>query len=1037
MKSVNSPTSPTRPWVEQIIPAISRPLLLGLLSFCLLILPPPTTALADGPKWLWNSPKGQSGAEDEVHFRKTFSLDAVPSAARMMATCDNVMTVWINGQQAARSTTWENPVRRDVKDLLREGDNVIAVQARNAGGNLAGFIFNLVMTKGDEAVVIDSSNQWRMTGSRPEGDAWRTADFDDSGWEPALEIAALGDPPWGNLEQRPSGSPNAGGATAAEQITTLPGFEVQLIYSVPREEQGSWVVLATDPQGRLIASDQGDRGLFRITLDHANDPPSVEVERVPADISGAQGLVWAFDHLYAHVSGKGLYRLSDTNDDDQLDTVEELRGPSGGGEHGNHAVKPTVDGEGLYVVAGNFTRHPELSASRLPTVWDEDLLLPRQWDARGHAKGVLAPGGWIARINPDATEWEMISTGYRNSYDIALNHFGDLFTWDSDMEWDMGMPWYRPTRLTHSVSGSDFGWRSGSGKWPEYFEDSLPPLLDVGPGSPTGMLSGDGAAFPAAYQHAIYALDWTFGTLYAVHLTQHGATYRAELEEFVAGSPLALTSAVIGDDGAMYFITGGRNTQSGLYRVVYRGDESTAPAGPPTDDPRAAAARELRRSLEAFHGREHSDAVAAAWPHLGSDDRFIRHAARVAIENQPVAQWAERALTESSATARAVALVALARMGGEEHRAAAIEALLELDPQMLSPEQGLIAMRALALTFMRLGEPTDEERQRVADQLLPLLPSGDDRVDTELVRLLVYLNDSRVIEPTLALIAEDRPQEVPDWGELIARNERYGGTIQRMLENHPPSRAINYAFMLRNLRFGWSLEQRREYFEFISRAATYPGGNSYTGFLEAIREEALENASEAERVALADITGESLAAVPEFEITPPQGPGRVWTMDEATAAVEGHLQGRDFANGRNIYFATACAACHRFDGFGGDIGPDLSTVRNKFSVAEVLEAIIDPSAAISDQYSSYQIELKDGNTLFGLVVDRGDEYLIHTPVPGAEPVTVATGDVESIEQVEVSQMPPGLINTLNPDELRDLMAYLMSAGDPDSPMFAE
>lgn len=1035
MKVVNRPSSTLECTSPAAGPA-GRPRLPGLSLLLCLLLALPAVALADGPKWLWNSPMGQSGSEDEVHFRHVFSLDEVPARAMMMATCDNVMTVWINGRQAAESSNWQTPVRRDVKDLLREGENVIAVRARNAGGGHAGFIFNMVMQTGDQAEVIDSSDQWRMTDSRPEGDEWRGADFDDSDWVAAMEIAALGAQPWGNLEARPSAG-TSGGATTADRITTLPGFEVQLLYSVPREEQGSWVVLANDGQGRLIASDQGNRGLYRITLDHSSDPPEVEVERVPADISSAQGLTWAFDHLYVHVSGRGLFRLSDSNGDDQLDAVEELRGPSGGGEHGNHAVKPTADGEGLYVIAGNFTRHPELAASRLPTNWDEDLLLPRQWDARGHARGVLAPGGWIARINPDATEWEMISIGYRNHYDITYNSHGELFTWDSDMEWDMGMPWYRPTRLTHAVSGSDFGWRSGSGKWPDYFEDSLPPLIDVGPGSPTGMLSGEGAAFPAAYQHAIYALDWTFGTLYAVHLTPHGATYRAELEEFLAGIPLALTSAVIGEDGAMYFITGGRNTQSGLYRVVYRGDESTEPAGPAPDEPRAAAARELRRSLEAFHGREDARAIGAAWPHLASDDRFIRHAARVAVEAQPVEQWANRALTEDRATARAVAMVALARVGDESHRAAALESLLELDPARLSPEQGLIALRALALNFMRLGEPTDEERQRVADKLLPLLPSDDDRVDTELVRLLVYLNDSRVIEPALALIAEDRPQEAPDWGELIARNEGYGGTIRRMLENHPPSRAINFAFMLRNLRFGWSLDERREYFEFINRAAGYPGGNSYTGFLEAMRAEALENASEAERVALADITGESLAAVPEFEINPPQGPGRAWTMEEAVAAVEGHLEGRDFANGRSIYFATSCAACHRFDGYGGDIGPDLSTVRNKFSVAEVLEAIIDPSAAISDQYSSYQIELKNGDTLFGLVVDRGDEYLIHTPVPGAEPVIVAAADVESINQVEVSQMPPGLINPLNADELRDLVAYLMSAGDAESPMFAQ
>ena len=301
-------------------------------------------------------------------------------------------------------------------------------------------------------------------------------------------------------------------------------------------------VLASDAKGRLYTSDESRKGLYRITLDHAVDPPDVKVEKVPVELSGAQGLTWAFGHLYVNVTGRGLFCVRDSNGDDMLDTVEPLGGTQGRGEHGNHAVKPTGDGEALYINAGNFTRLPAEVATPQHPNWQEDLLLPRLWDARGHAKNVLAPGGWIARITPDAGEWHVVSTGYRNAYDFTLNHHGELFTWDSDMEWDMGMPWYRPTRITHAVSGSDFGWRSGSGKWPEDFEDSLPPLVDIGPGSPTGLISGQGAKFPAKYQHALYALDWTFGTAYAVHLTPDGASYTVEVEEFLSSSSAAARS---------------------------------------------------------------------------------------------------------------------------------------------------------------------------------------------------------------------------------------------------------------------------------------------------------------------------------------------------------------------------------------------------------------------------------------------------------------------------------------------------------------
>ena len=142
------------------------------------------------------------------------------------------------------------------------------------------------------------------------------------------------------------------------------------------------------------------------------------------------------------------------------------------------------------------------------------------------------------------------------------------------------MPWYRPTRVLHVASGGDYGYRNGSGKWPAYYIDSLPPVVNVGPGSPTGVTFGYGAKFPAKYQDALYLCDWSYGKLYALHLAPKGSTYAGELEEFVAGTPLALTDVVVNPkDGAMYFAVGGRNTQSGLYRVTYHGGEPTAPAG--------------------------------------------------------------------------------------------------------------------------------------------------------------------------------------------------------------------------------------------------------------------------------------------------------------------------------------------------------------------------------------------------------------------------------------------------------------------------
>src|SRR6476469_8812885 len=191
------------------------------------------------------------------------------------------------------------------------------------------------------------------------------------------------------------------------------------------------------------------------------------------------------------------------------------------------------------------------------------------------------------------------------------------------MEWDMGMPGYRPTRVTHTVSGGEYGWRSGSGVWPAYYVDSLPAMVDVGPGSPVGVEFGYGARFPARYQRALFICDWTFGTMYAIHTEPDGSTYKATKEEFLSRTPLPLTDVVINPvDGAMYFTVGGRGAQSELFRVTYVGKESTERAD--ATNP-GAADRKLLKEIEALHrpADNPEKAVEFLLPLLGHKDRFI------------------------------------------------------------------------------------------------------------------------------------------------------------------------------------------------------------------------------------------------------------------------------------------------------------------------------------------------------------------------------------------------------------------------------
>ena len=821
-------------------------------------------------------------------------------------------------------------------------------------------------------------------------------------------------------------------ATDVSSLSIPPDFKVETVYSVPKASQGSWVSITIDDKGRLIASDQGEQGLFRVTLEKGSQPTVV---KMPVELSSAQGLLWKSGCLYASVTGKGMFRVTDTDGDDMLDHAELLSSYFGKGEHGNHALVDAEEGGQIFAVSGNHTPLPtsdSIVRRRNPSA-KEDLLLPRQWDPRGHAAGILAPGGWITRFDPANKTHDLYCAGFRNQYDVALNAYGDVFTYDADMEWDLGLPWYRPTRICLAVSGGDYGWRSGSGKWKEYYEDSLPPLVNIGPGSPTGVISGRGAKFPAKYQNAIFALDWTYGRILAIHLTPSGASYQADAEDFISGPALPVTDAVVGADGALYFTTGGRGTQSELLRVVYTGKESAAPAIPPE----LSEAAKTRRRLEAFHGVKDPSAVDFAWQHLPSDDRFLRYAARIAIESQPVDTWSAKVYTESNSQARITSAVALARMGTADHREPLLKSLNDLSLSNLPTSQQLGLCRAYALVLERLGNPTKEQREVLIAKLDPHLPASDSNVSAELLRLMVFLRAPTAASKGMQLIAQRGTGKPISWKGVEKLNARYGSTLKEITKNPPPTDAIEIAFMLRSLRNGWTPDLRRQYFTFLTIASKARGGASYPGYLTNTRDEALATCTDAERLALADITGEDFNPVPDFSIEPPKGPGREWSLSEAIAETDNMApKGLSFERGRNLFHATSCGACHRFSGLGGGVGPDLTSVPNKFDKRYLLEAIIDPSKDISDQYQASQILLINGKVLTGLVVEKGDGALeVHSSNVKTKVEVVTKNDIEVVRPSKVSQMPTGLLNTMNPQELRDLVAYIMCGGNPGHKIF--
>ena len=770
-------------------------------------------------------------------------------------------------------------------------------------------------------------------------------------------------------------------ATAAAHITALPGFKVELVRSAAADE-GSWVALAFDPRGRIVIARE-DRGLLRLTP--GSDSP-VHVATINTNLLECRGLLFAHGALYANANNsKGLYRLRDLDGDDQFDEVQLLRATPGGVGHGRNQLALGPDGM-IYSIHGDDVALPRdgVSTNSPMRHYAEDRLLPCEWDKHLFNASAKMPFGHLIRTDRDGRSWELVAGGLRNPYGIDFNENGDLFTFDADMEWDAGMPWYHPTRVLHLERGGDYGWRRGTGVLPEWSPDTLPSAVNIGLGSPTAVKFGTRSNFPEPWRSALFILDWAYGRIHAVHLQRNGASYTGKAEVFLKGRPLNVTGIDFGPDGAMYFITGGRRTQSGLYRV-----SSTSASATKIVESTGSGGRPKQRSLN------------QVWNALDDSDHWTRYAARVELEMRPVEEWRERALTEPRPTAALTALLTLARVSGPDARelqAIILTRLQQLSRPALTPEQRLLAVRALSVCFIRMGKPDATATRDLKALWEAHYPASDSRVNQSLCELLVYLESSKVIARTLPLIDRAQTQE----------------------------EKLHYLFTLRLVKSGWTPGDRRRYFTWLGRARQeFQGAKMLPTALNYIRADAEATLSNAEREALADI----MAALDRPATRAPaevvQRPFvKQWTMADFDASTIS--QGGNRARGQRLFAEIGCAQCHRVGHEGGLAGPDLTAVGARFDRRALLESIIEPSRVIADVYRSVTISTKSGAIHDGRVVGENAKSvtLATNPADPDHQERVSKQEIVSRRVSDASAMPEGLLNTLHREEILDLLAWL-------------
>ncbi len=342
-------------------------------------------------------------------------------------------------------------------------------------------------------------------------------------------------------------------------------------------------------------------------------------------------------------------------------------------------------------------------------------------------------------------------------------------------------------------------------------------------------------------------------------------------------------------------------------------------------------------------------------------------------------------------------------------------ALAKFDWHALSLAERLALLRVHTLCFTRLGGPDAGTRTRLLSRLEPWFPATDRAVNSELCQLLVYLQSPRIAAAALQAVHSAPTQE----------------------------EQLDYIKSLRMLRAGWTPELRRDYFAWFNRAAGYRGGSSFTGFLKMIKTDALAPLTDPERAALKDVldvqppassmAGYSVALAGRTNFTE-------WTMAKLSPGLDRGLNGRDLERGRRMFGATGCFQCHRFDGDGGAVGPDLTQVAGRFSPRDLLESILEPSKSVSDLYGNVVITCRDGESLTGRIVYhlQDDSVMVGSDMFNpAQTVKVDRKDILSIEPSTLSPMPAGLMSLLTEDEMLDLLAYLAAGSRAESPRRAQ
>jgi len=172
------------------------------------------------------------------------------------------------------------------------------------------------------------------------------------------------------------------------------------------------------------------------------------------------------------------------------------------------------------------------------------------------------------------------------------------------------------------------------------------------------------------------------------------------------------------------------------------------------------------------------------------------------------------------------------------------------------------------------------------------------------------------------------------------------------------------------------------------------------------------------------------------ELLKDRRPRTEWKYDDL-AGPASQLVGRSHGNGKQIFSVAGCVACHKLEGVGTQLGPNLTELDPKWTSLEILGELIDPSKRINEKFQSHIFQLDSGKVVTGLIVEETPDVIkvVENPLASATPTEIKPAEIEVRQKSPASIMPKGLLDKLSREEILDLVSYILAKGSAEHEVY--